>query len=81
MVDVYGKGNFAGIANVAGLAAGEITAVNAEIDKLIALITPQTETSQTPSPHPDFDMMHPATADLLLAELATLKLAIADAIP
>jgi hypothetical protein len=76
MADVYGKGNFAGIVNIAGLDAGEQTAVNAEIDKIIALITPQSDTAAAPSPHPDFDMIHPATADLLLAELTTLKTAV-----
>lgn len=80
MADVF-DGPFAGVAAITEVvSAAAQTEILGEIDKVIALLTVQTASSQTSMPSPDFDQIPPHTATKLVAELEALKTAI-DAAP
>ena len=73
MTDVFG-GPFGGYTTPANaISAAAQTELLAELDKLRALIARTEGQSQ---PHPDFDLIHPETANKLVAEIDALKTAI-----
>lgn len=64
------------------ISAAAQTQILAKIDQFIALIPDPSKKSdlQAPTPHSDFDLVHPQTARQYRIELAALKAAI-DAAP
>ena len=69
---------FSGVTDLTEIvSANAQTEINGEIDKVIALFQRTDGQSQ---PHPDFDLIQPATADKIVAELEALKTAV-DAAP
>ena len=79
MADDY-AGPFAGVSITRVIVQATQTALNAQIDLIIALIPDPTTLGTNQPIHPDFDRIPPHTAELLRAELAALKTAI-DAAP
>ena len=80
MADVF-DGPFAGLSSslTAVLVQNTKDELNGEIDKIIALITPQSATTQNSMPSPDFDQIPPHTAEKLIAELTALQALIESA--
>ncbi len=75
------RSNFAGLAVPSGVAAQATQDnINAEIDKIITLVTVQatSTTGGSAMPHPEFDRIHPEMQVKLTNELNALKDAIDD---